>query len=199
MIKILGYKIKKITIYATGGVIENNIDINIRSYKLFLISIAGIMMQMILFILPVSYVLNSNIFIEINLSLIIFNLIPIYPLDGYKILLSCIEYFGPYRYIIKISYIVSFIMLFILFIISKNIIVFISLYILNIKFILELPFLMEKFLLERYLYNISYKKKVHIINYKNMYKCRNNYIKCDNIDIEEKRYLSQKYTYFIDI
>ena len=94
MIKILGYKINSITILPTGGIIDTNINLNIKSNHLFLISIAGILMQIILLkIIPYSSSYSYQIFYKLNISLIIFNLLPINPLDGYKISLSLIERF----------------------------------------------------------------------------------------------------------
>lgn len=199
MIKLFGYKINKVVIYATGGVISTNIAINIKSYKLFLISISGIVMQLLLFLLPIYYFQDSYLFKELNMSLILFNILPIYPSDGYKMVLSILEHFASYSYIIKFSYLFSLITLFIIFFYCKNIIIFISLYILNIQYILEYHYYLEKFFLERHLYGVEYKKKKIVNNLTNIYKCRNNYIKYDNMLKEEKEYLSEKYAYFIDI
>lgn len=198
MIRLLGYHIKRITIYATGGVIITNIDINIESFKLFLISISGILAQSLLWLLPLRLSM-SNYFNIINLSIIVFNLLPIYPSDGYKILLSLVEDYISYPLLIKISFFISFIFLLILFIYTKNIIIFITLYILNVRYILEYRYYIEKFYLERYLYGVKYHKEKIIKRIEDIYKCRNNYIKCGNILKEEKDYYQEKYAYFIDI
>ena len=190
MIKILKYDIEEIHIYGTGGVIKTNIDINIPSSKYFLISIGGIFMQLMLFFLP----LHNKVFITINISLIIFNLLPIYPLDGYNIFLSLTEYFLPYRYIIKISYLISLIFLFIFFKSTLNILIFIFLYLLNIKYILMHHYYMEKFFLERYLYGIKYHHPKIVKDIRNIYKCRKNYLKYDNILVSEEKYYAKRYS-----
>ena len=101
MIKLLRYKINSITILPTGGIIDTNINLNIKSNHLFLISISGILFQIILeIIIPSSSSYNYIIFNKINISLIIFNLIPINPLDGYKIFISIVERFLKYKYVI---------------------------------------------------------------------------------------------------
>ena len=190
VIKVLGYKINSIKILPTGGIIDTNINLNIKSNHLFLISIAGILMQILLLkIIPYSNSYSYQIFYKLNISLIIFNLLPINPLDGYKIILSLMERFIKYKKVIKISYIISFITIFLFFFYTKNIYIFIFLYFLNIKSILYIDYLYNKFLLERHLYSYVYKKDKYVKNIFNIYKCKNNYIKNNNIYIEEYKAL----------
>lgn len=196
MIKALGYKITNITLYPVGGIINTNININITSNKLFLISISGILMQLLLFLLIPEYINNYDIFIILNRILIIYNLLPIYPLDGYKIYLSILERFFPYSICIKLFYAVSFIGIFITFYYSKSIITFIYLYYLNIFYMLNYKYYMHKFLLERYLYNFTFCKIKYISSINMLFKTRYNYIKCDNIYIEEKDALSKIFAHF---
>ena len=121
-IKILGYKIEKIDIYPCGGVISTNILINIPSIHMFIISISGVLAQFLLFILiPNNYSYNYEIFVLLNKSLITFNLLPIFPLDGFKIYLAIYENLMPYRLAVILSDIISFIALFIMFIYTKSI------------------------------------------------------------------------------
>ena len=136
-------------------------------------------------IIPSSSSYNYIIFNKINISLIIFNLIPINPLDGYKIFISIVERFLKYKYVIYLSYIISFIFIFILFFYSKNIIIFVFLYILNVKNVLYINYLYNKFLLERHLYSYVYKKDKYVSDLFNIYKNRNNYIKKGHEYIEE--------------
>lgn len=194
MTKALGYKILKITLYPVGGVITTNININISSNKLFLISISGILMQVLLMLLIPNSINNYHVFLKLNEFLIIYNLLPIYPLDGYKIFLSIFERFISYSLCIKIFSCLSFIGIFILFYYTKSIITFIYLYYLNIFYLLNYKYYMHKFLLERYLYNFKYCKIKHVSSINNLFKTRYNYIKCDNIYIEEKEVLSKIFT-----
>ena len=127
MIKLMGYKINRITIYPTCFIIKTNIDYNINSNKLFIISISGILFQLIL------YLINNDILFLINTNVILINLIPIYPLDGYKIVLSIVERFLNYKYTLNILFVISYISLILVFIISKSIILVLFLYYLNIK------------------------------------------------------------------
>lgn len=171
------YKISKINIYPTGSIIETNITININSFHQLIISSGGILFQIILFfIIKDNNTYTYDIFYSINKMLIIFNLIPIYPLDGYKILLSLMESLYKYRIIIFISYIISLVSNLIYFSLSKNIIIFVFLYIINIKNIMNFKYYYQKFLLERYLYKIRHKKNKNVKNTNDFYKNYNNYI-----------------------
>lgn len=190
-LKLLKININSITIYPFGGIINTDVTYNLESNKLLLISISGILFQIICLVIFNGY--TSDIFIELNLNLIIFNLLPIYPSDGSKIMTSILERFISYRRVLIISNITSFIILFLLFIYSKNILIFILLYVMNIKIVMLFNYIYNKFILERYLYKRKYKKDVYIKNINHIKKCRNNFIKCDNIYMEEGRYLNRKF------
>ena len=192
IISIYKYKINEIKIYPYGGVIDTDILFNIRSYKLFLISIAGIIAQIILFYLvPNSGTNNYMIFKMLNSSLIIYNLLPIYPLDGYKILMSLNENIFKYRITLIISFLISIIFTILFYNYTKNTIIFIILYVMNILYFLKYKYIYFKFLLERYLYKINYKKIKYVNNINSLYKCRNNYVIYDKIYLEEKEILEK--------
>ncbi len=190
-IKLLKIKINSITIYPFGGIIKTNINYNINSNKYLLISISGILAQIILFIIFND--LGNQTFWYLNLNIIIFNLIPIYPSDGNKILTSILERFISYKNTLVITNVISVISLFLLFIYSKNIFIFIILYFMNVKVILLFNYIFNKFILERYLYKNKYKKNNYVTSEKEFKKCRNNRIKYDNIYIEEEKYLNSKF------
>ena len=85
--------VKKIIIYPYGGLtkIEDKIDLYLK--KELLISTSGIMIQVVYFLLITLLYKNNiireytyNIFKNYHYAMLIFNLIPIYPLDGSKIL-----------------------------------------------------------------------------------------------------------------
>lgn len=190
-IKLLKIKINSITIYPFGGVIDTNINYNINSNKYFLISISGVIAQILLFVVFNNYANTS--FLHLNLNIIIFNLIPVYPSDGNKVLTSILERFISYKNVLVITNIISIISLFLLFIYSKNIFIFVILYYMNIKVILLFNYIFNKFILERYLYKNKYKKNNYVTSEKEFKKCRNNRIKYDNIYIEEEKYLNSKF------
>ncbi len=194
MIKIFKYKIDRVEIYPFGGIIRTNINYNITSNKLFLISIAGIVFQIILVIIvPQNNTYTYEIFMLLNSSLIIFNLIPIKPSDGSKILESFLERTMNFRIMQIISIIISIISLFILFIFTKNILIFVILYILNMQIIINFQHIINKFKLERYLYPKKYSKTIYVNHENNLYKGRKNFIKWYNNYIEESDYFQRKF------
>ena len=191
-IKLLKYKITSITIFPGGGIISTNIEYNINSLHLFLISISGITMQILLYLLMPNTFIYYDIFINLNTSLIIFNLLPIIPNDGYKIIISILEQFFSYKITNYIVLMISLISLFILLITTKNILIFTILYMINTKQFILQKHILNKFLLERYLHKKKYKKNKKIKNIKQIHKCRNNYMICDKI-ITEEEVLLDKY------
>lgn len=195
VIKILKYKIEKIIILPCGGIISTNINLNINSNKMFLISISGVLAQLLLFIIvPESSNYNYLIFQQLNTYLIIFNLIPIYPSDGYKIVLSIIERFLSYKYSIIMTYIISYASLFMFFLLTKNIYIFLFLYFYNMNYLVSYKYIYNKFLLERHLNGFKYKKDKIITNIHNIQKNKNNYIIKDKCIYHEKDILARYFS-----
>lgn len=193
MLSILKLKIISVDIYPFGGVITTNINYNINSNHFFLISISGILLQVPLFFL-LKDIPDYEVFKTINLSIIIFNSIPIIPSDGSKIVISFLERFIPYRKTLIITNIISLISLIIVFLLSKNLLFFLILYYINIKSISNFQYIFNKFKLERYLYKFNYKKKIYIEREKDYHKCRDNYIKSGLTYEPEQVYLERKFT-----
>ncbi|MBO5475723.1 MAG: hypothetical protein J5982_04405 [Bacilli bacterium] len=193
-IKLFKYIIEEIVILPCGGIIKTNISININSIKQFIISVSGILFQLILLLIIKnngSYL--YSIFYKLNISIIIFNLTPIYPLDGYKILLSIMEYFYKYKIIIKISYIISIISLLFVFVSTKNIFIFIFLYIINVKYILNHKYYYNKFILERYLNSTKHHRIKIVDGICDFYKCFNNIMIVNGKIVKEREILENTY------
>ena len=110
-----------------------------------------------------------------NYSILIFNLLPIVPLDGYRIVNIILNMYIPYSYSLKISGIISFFSMFIitflfLFFKIKLEISYIILFIFLIKKIInyfkDIPYLFNKFLIERYINKLNAKKIILIKGYR---------------------------------
>ena len=103
-IKMFKYEIIDITIYPFGGMTRIKKDINTPINKELFIAFGGILFQMILLgitmFLPIS-IITKTIFWKYNLSIMIFNMLPIIPLDG-SIILKDFEY-GNFYIIEKIA------------------------------------------------------------------------------------------------
>lgn len=175
-IKLLGYKINEITIYPCGGIIKTNLKLNSKSLHIFIISISGIIFQVVSLLFIKKYNYNSEIFYQINYYIILINLLPIYPLDGNKLLLSILETLFSYKFIVKKITYLSYIFLIILLIYTKNIFIVTILLYSNILFIKNMEYYYNKFKLERLLYGPYNYKNKNIKDINHLYKCKNNII-----------------------
>ena len=79
---ILGYKLDKIVFYPLGGITIFNLPINIPIKKELLILIMGPIMQIFGYVFLIKIYPSVSIY---HYTLLLFNLLPIYPLDGGKI------------------------------------------------------------------------------------------------------------------
>ncbi len=186
---ILKYNIKKITFYSFGGIIKYEEYINRKINDDLLLSISGIIFQNVFFIFI--FILNKYnlistgtyiLYLEYNISITIFNLLPIIPLDGSKIINLFLCKIIPYNKCNNISIIISIltiiILLFKIKMIDYNYITILVILLFNIyKFYKEKKYYFNKFLLERYLYNYQFSKFAIIKNWTNMYKDRSHVIK----------------------
>ena len=176
---LLGYKLDKVVLYPYGGITKFNLPLNIPLKKELLILIMGPLMQVI------GYLILNNFFYNIKLyhyTLLIFNLLPLYPLDGGKILniLFC------YRF----NYLKSFYLTFVISIIMIILLMIYNFYNFNLNMVL-MTFVMfyklyctyqkryyyyNRFLLERYLYHYQFKKIKTISNIKDFYRDNKHFI-----------------------
>lgn len=204
--KINKLNVEKIVIYPYGGIVKMHNLINTSINKELLVAISGITFQMIYYI--IIYYLHQegyirgyiyNLYQTYNNSMLLFNLLPIHPLDGSKILNLLLSKILPFNITNKINIIVS--------IITLTIITFINYYKVNytiiliggvlldniIKYSKDIKYIFNKFLLERYLYQISFKKTKKINKITSMYKENYHILKENNGYITEKQALSHKF------
>jgi len=196
---LLGWELDKICLYPYGGVTKFNEDINRRLVEELLILINGPIFQIIYFIIGY-YLFNSSSFNYYNLSILIFNLLPIYPLDGGRILNIVFSYFLSFRSSYYLSIIISFVVsfLFIIYSVLNNYTFNIILMFLIVvgKIIIELRkknYYFNKFILERYMNNYNFKKLKNISSIKQMMRDKRHIIKFNNIYYTEKDYLNRLY------
>ncbi len=207
IIKALKYKIIKIEIYPMGGVTTVQKPLNTKIWQEFLIASMGVIFELILFgffywFKRVGLILNNTykLFLNYNKTILIFNLLPIIPLDGYIILKSFLEYFWPFKKAFYLSFIISIISL--LLFITYNQVYSLNNYLI-ISFLAfkiyqeykDFKFKQVKFLIERYLnkftyYKIKYHKKINLDYLK---KDTYHYFKNNNSYISEKKVLQNKF------
>lgn len=187
------WNIEKIIILPFGGLTKYNEFINRSLIEEFLISISGILFQLVFFILIKKYV-DYKYFIFINYFIIIFNLIPIYPLDGSKILNVFFNILFNYKLSILLTVIISYILIIILayLFFNKNKLISLVLMFLFLevnKLYKNRNLLFNKFLLERYLGEYKFNKEKIIKSAGDMKKDYRHIFNINNKYLTEKYYL----------
>ena len=179
------WDIDKIVILPFGAMIKYNELINRRLLEEFLIAISGVIFQYIFFLI-LKDIINYKYFSFINYFIIIFNLIPIYPLDGSKILNVIFNKITTFRNSILLTLIISYICILILsFILFKE----------TTKLYNEKEAIFNKFLLERNLYEFKFKHKKTINSVMKMKKDYKHLFKINNKYVTEKYYLKNKFDF----
>lgn len=199
---ILKYKwnIKKITIYPFGGVCLLDEEIDKPLFEEFIITAAGPLFQEILFIIIVFlYKFNIidtyifNLFKNYNITILVFNLLPIIPLDGSKLLNILINKIFNFRLSYFLNIIISIIFLSIFFIIFKKdssyylILIFLMsqiLYYYKNRYII-----FNRFILERSLRKKDFTKYKKINSIKKMYRNKKHLFKRNGTYITENNYM----------
>ena len=177
------WKIDKIIILPFGGLTKFDELINRPLKEEFIIAIMGIVFQII-------FTFKINVFY--NTIIILFNLLPIFPLDGSKILNILFNKISNYKSSLYTTFFVSYI-----FIILISILILIKRDLVGIIVVITLLFqlnlenkkinsMINKFYLERHLYNFKFKKRKII---KNINKMKRDYT---HIIIINKKYITEK-------
>ncbi len=185
------WNIDKIIILPFGGLIKYNEIINRPLIEEFLIAISGIIFQYIFYLLVKDFI-DYKYFKTIHYFIILFNLIPIYPLDGSKILNIFFNIITSFKNSLSLTIIISYIFIIIfslLFFNINKIIAFVLIFLMlevN-KLYKERKELFNKFLLERYLNEFKFKKKKTINNVDKMKKDYRHLFYIDG------RYLTENY------
>lgn len=149
-------EVKKIILYPFGGVIEYD-DKPDKLYKYFLISIGGILFNFLFYVL--FFILDMDYFANLNLLFLVINLVPIYPLDGSRILFSFFNVIFPYKIsrllvsIFSLAFLI-FTFPFLLFFYNAFILIllFFVFFKISIMNIINLKINYHSFMLEKYLY-----------------------------------------------
>ena len=187
--KLFKWKIDKIILLPFGGLILYNDLIDKKLYEELLVTISGPLVQFIF-----TLFINNMDFKIISYTLLLFNLLPILPLDGSKILNILLNKFLNFKKSYYISIIVS--ILFIILIFRINLILILVILCLiksTIESCYKYKYIYNKFLLEKYLYKNKYKKIKVIDNIYNMYRNKIHFIKYNNKIVKEDDILSDIY------
>ena len=194
---LFNWNIDKIIILPFGGLTKYNEMINRPLIEEFLIAISGIIFQF-LFYLSVKDFIDYEYFSFINYFIILFNLIPIYPLDGSKILNIFFNIITSFKNSLSLTIIISYIFIIIfslLFFNINKIIAFVLIFLMlevN-KLYKERKDLFNKFLLERYLNEFKFKKKKTINNVDKMKKDYKHLFYINNKYMTENTFLKKRF------
>ena len=151
--RLFGFTIIDVTFYPFGGITHVDYKMIDYSYKNLLVYVAGIVMQVILFLIVnllfkfgLVRLYIYDLFLFYNKLIIFFNILPIIPLDGYLVVNFFLRYFFEFKKAYILSFIISFAFMIVFFITClvykiNNIILFVMfiynmfLYIKNYKYV----------------------------------------------------------------
>lgn len=206
------WKIKRIDITLGGGYVTYDDHIDKPYYQELLVSVSGFIAQGILFIIMLLlnnqssfYHAFSFLINKYSLSVFLFNLIPVYPLDGSKILLVILNVLMPYKKALKCLFYVSLSFVFIIVIImlltpvktAVNQIVILAFIISKlIKFYKDIPHLFNRLLFERYVYHYPSIKKYNYVKSNNLFlfkRRKKNYFYVNGHYVFEKHLLKERF------
>ena len=184
------WKIEKIVVLPFGAITFFNVLINTSLLEEFIVAIMGPIFQIVF-----TLILNNEIVNFYSYIILIINLIPIYPLDGAKILYVFLNKIFPFKMshklIVLISYFIASFLMFIM-LLNKNIIMILFLLFLLLKLKEEInnhSLIFNKFLYERYLYDLNFRKKRLVFRIDKFKKGYYHYIRLSNNILDEKNYL----------
>lgn len=193
---IFKWNIEKVVIMPMGGITIFKESLNRPIIEEFIIALMGPLFQIVFYLLVHSYV-SYSWFYSANLAILLFNLLPIIPLDGSKILHCIMDFIFSYQISHKIILWISIIFLCVggLFCFYLNNLIFYIMFICILMKVIEeyknrsLRF--QKFLLERYLYLYHFKKtkKVYKGDVTDMYRDYKHIFFMNNHWISEKSFL----------
>lgn len=164
----LKLKVKEISLFMFGGVTIFDEDLNLNIFKELLVVVMGPVVQMLFYMIVYYFYTKGFVSVStmkkvstINLILLEFNLLPILPLDGAKILNNILDLILSYDLAHKVSLAVSFLALPLVFLFDNKLIIILVVISLLVRLFEEInwhKFRINKLLLERKLKGIKFKK-----------------------------------------
>lgn len=200
---LLGWHLNKIKFFPYGGVSEFDLSFNHPLWQELLILVMGPLFQIGAYFVLSILLGNIDRVFQLRIyhnSLLLFNLLPIYPLDGGKLVSLILYHFFPFHKGMKLAIYGSFFLLFfILFVMltsyrQTNLILILG--IVFTKLLQEkrkIPFYYQKFLLERYLDPPFFKKRKVITRIEDMYRDKKHLLFVDGYYKTEREILKKHF------
>lgn len=188
---IFKWKIDKVILLPFGGItiFKENIDKSLKQE--LIIALLGPLFQILFYLI----FKDNAAFNHYNMAILLFNLLPIYPLDGSKILNIFFNELVSFKKSHILTIVVSEITLFFLLFKTRiNLLLLLILFFLIVEIIKEIvkhKYYFNRFLLERYLYNYNYKKRKTITKLTQMKKQTKHLFKIGNIYHSEKEVIKK--------
>ena len=193
-------EVDKIYIYPFGGISKFNLSLNTSIKKELLILLMGPLFQELAkYLLILIFREYESMIITYHYSILFFNLLPIYPLDGGKLVNLLICYFCPLKKSLYLSIYLSYLMILLVFLINiKNVnlnIIIMSIFLITkvSKENNQINFIYQKFLLERYLNHYNFKDTKIIKNKNNFYRNKKHLLKIKDKYYYEDEFLAKNY------
>lgn len=194
------WPIKKIILLPFGGLTIFDQKLNCPLKEELIVTLLGPIFQIIFYCLCINLFKDNMILTNYHYPLLLFNLIPIIPLDGSKLFNILLNEIFNFKNSHSLNIILSILItiLLIIFIIYQNygliyILIFFFLIVKIIKEIREHKQMINKFILERYLYSLKF-KKIKVLNHQkleNMYRDYNHFF-CDKNNVYSEQELLRK-------
>jgi len=187
------WKIEKIIILPFGGLTVFNEKINRPINEELIILLLGPIFQIIY-----ASIFNNPLLLKYHYALLLFNFLPIHPLDGSKLVNILLNKIFPF----KLSHILTIYFSFLLVIICLSfkfdllfLLILILLIVDVIKELMNHKYLFNKFLLERYFYHFNFKKNKIIKgeNYNRMFRDYKHLFYIENKYHSEKEMMSKMF------
>ncbi len=185
----------KIIIYPLGGISKFKSMLNIPPKKEMFILIMGPLFQFIAYLILIHIFPYDIILIrKYHYGILFFNLLPIYPLDGGKLINIILSSKLSFKESLFLSIIISYITIVSILILNHtniqlNLILMITFLIYKVtKEYKRINFVYQKFILERYLYKYKFKKSM-IINSPNKFHRNKRHL----LKLNDKYYLEEEY------
>lgn len=154
---IFKYKIDSLKLSIFGFFLKLG-NIKEEFYKDFFLYIGGILFNLFCYIF-----IRDETMRKLNLILILFNSLPIYPLDGFNAIKSLLSYFFPYRYVLKSTSILSLLgsvtIIFLTLYFKMDIFIILNafyLFLISTEYYFKEDIIYQKFLLEKQIYTKKY-------------------------------------------